>query len=643
MTTLETGPDTGTSWTVCPHCDAMIYAKRYDRSGRVCPDCDGHGMLTADQRIAALLDEDGIRWIDPAATVADPLEFTDSRGYPERIAQARRQTGMTDGIRCAHGTVDGAPLVLAVMDFRFLGGSLGSAVGEAVTAAAEAALARRVPLVLVTASGGARMQEGILALMQMAKTSQALRHLDDAGVLTISVVTDPTYGGVAASYATSTDLIIAEPGARLGFAGPRVIAQTIGQTLPAGFQTAEFLLEHGFVDMICHRSTLRDRLARVLSLFADRERLSGLTGTGTGTDTGIESDPSGLDSDPTGSVSARLGFASVRTDGGRAGNDSVRVGDGSVRLGHEPERIGEPENRADEEYAWARGESAIEPPLLRADPTTLPDRDAWQSVRAARELGRPTTLDYLAASFDEFVELHGDRLEADCPAMVTALARLHGAPVVVIGTQKGHSAAELSRRNFGMPSPAGYRKSARALRLAAKLGLPVVTLVDTAGAYPGITAEERGQAAAIAESLKLLAGLPVPVVTVVTGEGGSGGALALAVADRVLVCENAVYSVISPEGCASILWKDAAAAPAAAAALRVDSTSLVRLGVADGVVPEPEGGAHRDPTAAAVTLRGVLRRELGALTAVPVSDLLERRRRRFRAFGLPTSTDQELS
>ncbi|WP_040795505.1 acetyl-CoA carboxylase, carboxyltransferase subunit beta [Nocardia higoensis] len=576
MTTLETGPDIGTSWTVCPHCDAMIYAKRYDRSGRVCPDCDGHGMLTADQRIAALLDADGVRWIEPAATVADPLEFTDSRGYPERLAQARRQTGMTDGIRCAHGTVDGAPLVLAVMDFRFLGGSLGSAVGEAVTAAAEAALARRVPLVLVTASGGARMQEGILALMQMAKTSQALRHLDDAGVLTISVVTDPTYGGVAASYATSTDLIIAEPGARLGFAGPRVIAQTIGQTLPAGFQTAEFLLEHGFVDMICHRSALRDRLARILALFADRERLSGA--------------------------------------------------------------------RVDEEYVRARGASAIEhPPLLREDPGDLPERDAWQSVRAARELGRPTTLDYLAASFDEFVELHGDRLEADCPAMVTALARLHGAPVVVIGTQKGHNAAELSRRNFGMPSPAGYRKSARALRLAAKLGLPVVTLVDTAGAYPGITAEERGQAAAIAESLKLLAGLPVPVVAVVTGEGGSGGALALAVADRVLVCENAVYSVISPEGCASILWKDAAAAPAAAAALRVDSTSLVRLGVADGVVPEPEGGAHRDPDAAAIILRGVLRGEIGSLAAVPVPDLLERRRRRFRAFGLPTPNDQELS
>ncbi|MGW5376589.1 acetyl-CoA carboxylase, carboxyltransferase subunit beta [Nocardia sp. NPDC003999] len=559
MTTLETGPDTRTSWMVCPSCAAMLYAKRYERAGRVCPDCDGHGMLTADQRIEALLDPGSARHIQPSATAVDPLGFTDSRPYPERHAEASRRTGLPDAIRCVRGTIGGAPLVLAVMDFRFLGGSLGAAVGEAVTGAAETALAARVPLVLVTASGGARMQEGILALMQMAKTSQALRELDDEGVLTISVITDPTYGGVAASYATSTDIIIAEPGARLGFAGPRVIQQTIGETLPAGFQTAEFLLEHGVVDMICHRSALRDRLARLLALAADSKR---------------------------------------------------------------------PVEFADDENP------------VRADATQLAPRDAWQSVRAARELARPTTLDYLAASFDEFVELHGDRLSADCPAMITALARLDGAPVVVIGTQKGHTATELAQRNYGMPTPAGYRKSARVLRLAAKLGIPVISLVDTAGAYPGVTAEEQGQAVAIAESLKLLAGLPVPVVTVVTGEGGSGGALALAVADRVIVCENAVYSVISPEGCASILWKDATAAPRAAAALRVDSTSLLELGVADGVLPEPPGGAHRDPAAAAVALRQALRHAVSDLARLQAAQLLDRRHHRFRVFGLSTN-DQE--
>ncbi|TDP38103.1 acetyl-CoA carboxylase, carboxyltransferase subunit beta [Nocardia ignorata] len=552
MTVVDTTATTGTAWMLCPSCDTMIYRKRYERASRVCPECDAHGMLTADQRVDQLLDADSASPIATAATVTDPLGFTDTRAYPERIRQARESTELSDAIRCVRGTVDGTPIVLAVMDFRFLGGSLGSAVGEAVTAAAEAALADGVPLVLVTASGGARMQEGIVALMQMAKTSRALRRLDDAGVLTVSIITDPTYGGVAASFATATDIIVAEPGARLGFAGPRVIQQTIGQTLPEGFQTAEFLLEHGIVDMICHRWALRTRLARLVATADPPPR---------------------------------------RTDPGDA--DAVIT-----------------------------------------DPAALTVGESWDRVRAARRLGRPTTLDYLAGAFDDFVELHGDRMSADCPAMIAGLARLDGLPVVVLGTQKGHTGPELTERNYGMPTPAGYRKAVRVLRLAAKLGRPVVTLVDTAGAYPGVEAEEQGQAVAIAESLKLLAGLPVPVVTVITGEGGSGGALALALADRVLVCENAIYSVISPEGCAAILWKDPAAAPRAAAALRVDAAALLELGIADAVVPEPAGGADRDPVGAAALLRRAVRRAVHELAACPSADLIAQRHNRFRTYGL---------
>ncbi|WP_282786318.1 acetyl-CoA carboxylase, carboxyltransferase subunit beta, partial [Nocardia sp. CC201C] len=462
MTTLEARNETGTAWLLCPACGAMIYAARYERAAGVCPECDGHGMLTADRRIEHLVDADSAVPIEAPAAMRDPLGFVDSRPYPERMAQARERTGMPDAIRCVRATLGGIPVVLAVMDFRFLGGSLGGAVGAAVTAAADAALATRSPLIIVTASGGARMQEGIVALMQMAKTSVALRRLDEAGILTVSVITDPTYGGVAASFATSTDIIIAEPGARLGFAGPRVIRQTIGETLPPGFQTAEFLLEHGIVDLIAHRSALRDTLIRLVGL--------------------------------------------------------------TVRPTRTP---------------------APDPGAVHTDPAQLAARDPWERVRAARRLGRPTTLDHLAGAFEEFTELHGDRMAADCPAMIAGLARLGDVPVAVVGTQKGRTAAELARRNYGMPSPAGYRKAARVLRLAAKLGLPVVALIDTAGAYPGVAAEREGQAVAIAESLKLLAGLPVPVVSVITGEGGSGGALALALADRVLVCENAVYSVIS--------------------------------------------------------------------------------------------------
>ncbi|WP_330181270.1 acetyl-CoA carboxylase, carboxyltransferase subunit beta [Nocardia sp. NBC_01503] len=558
MTILETGTAARTSWMVCPGCAAMIYVKRYGRSDRVCPECDHHGLLTAQQRIDLLLDADSAQTIEYAETLADPLGFTDSKPYPERLEAARDKTGMSDAVHCVRGTMGGTPVVLAVMDFRFLGGSLGSAVGEAITTAAEAALAERRPLLIVTASGGARMQEGIVALMQMAKTSRALRRLDDAGVLTVSVITDPTYGGVAASFATSTDVIVVEPGARLGFAGPRVIAQTIGQTLPPGFQTAEFLLDNGIVDMICHRSALRDRLIRLV----------GMT-----------------------TRSARP-FT----------NDNAAV---------------------------------------ITDPAALTAVDPWDRVRNARRLGRPTTLDHLAGAFEEFLEVHGDRIGADCPAMVAGLARLDGVSVAVIGTQKGHTAAELNQRNYGMPTPSGYRKAMRVLRLAEKLGLPVITLVDTAGAYPGITAEREGQAVAIAESVKLLAGLEVPVVAVITGEGGSGGALALALADRVLVCENAVYSVISAEGCASILWQDASAAPRAARALRVDATALLELGIADAVVPEPEGGADADPAAATALLRRALRQTVHELRAWSTSDLLAHRHARFRAFGVARHDVQE--
>ncbi len=546
------------AWLLCGGCRQMIYGRSFVRHGRVCPECGWHAPLTAPQRLASLLDEDSLQLLDLAVADKDPLGFHDTRPYADRLRDARARTGLAEAIACARGHIDGNPVVVAAMDFRFLGGSLGAAVGEAVTQAAEIALHERTPLLIVTASGGARMQEGVLSLMQMAKTSQALDQLDKAGVLTVSLIADPTYGGVAASFATSTDVIIAEPGARLGFAGPRVIEQTIRQTLPVGFQTAEFLLEHGVIDMIAPRAQLRATLGRLFSVASRR-----------------------------------------------------------------PDQVPHQQSGADT--------------ALITDPAALPARDPWDCVRAARRLGRPTTLDYIAMLVEDFTELHGDRMAADCPAMVTGLGRFEGIPLVVIGTQKGHDAREVAARNYGMPNPAGYRKAARVMRLAAKLGLPVVTLIDTAGAYPGIEAERHGQAVAIAENLKLMAGLPVPVVAVITGEGGSGGALALAIADRVLMCANAVYSVISAEGCASILWKDPAAAPQAAAALRIDARSLLELGIVDGVVPEPPDGADGDPAAAAQALRAALAASLAELLPLDQMRLVTTRHGRFRRFGADTS------
>ncbi len=543
-------------WIVCQGCRGMIYHKRLARNLQVCPECGRHGRLTAGERLRQLLDDDGVEVLDFPVPDGDPLGFTDSKPYARRLREARAATELDEAVVCARGTVHGNPVIVAVMDFGFMGGSLGAAVGELITRAAETALSDRTPLLIVTASGGARMQEGAIALMQMAKTSYALSELDEAGILTISLITDPTFGGVAASFATQCDVIVAEPGARLGFAGPRVIEQTIKQRLPEGFQTAEFLLRHGMIDVVCARTGLRPCLARLLS-------------------------------------------AGARRPVGRPVPDNKKL------------------------------------QLIR-DHTKIPARDTWKVVRQARDMARPTTLDYIARTLDTFEELHGDRLASDCPAIVGGIGRIGDIPLIVIGHQKGHTMPELAARNFGMPMPAGYRKAARLMRLAGKLGLPVVTLVDTPGAYPGREAEEQGQAVAIADNLRIMAQLPVPIVAIVTGEGGSGGALALAVADEVLICSNSTYSVISPEGCAAILWKDASAAPKAAEALRVAPRDLLRLGIVDAVIPEPEGGTQAAPDIAAARLRAAIVASLRELSALGNNDparIVERRRRRFRAFN----------
>ncbi len=257
----------------------------------------------------------------------------------------------------------------------------------------------------------------------------------------------------------------------------------------------------------------------------------------------------------------------------------------------------------------------------------------WQRVQIARHTQRPFMLDYLAHAFSEFCELHGDRKIGDDQAMPGGFARLNGRRVVVIGHQKGRDTKENLKRNFGSANPEGYRKAMRLMKLAEKFGLPVVALIDTPGAYPGIGAEERNIAEAIAHNLREMMTLRVPVVAVVLGEGGSGGALGIGVADRVLMLENAYYSVISPEGCAAILWKHRKHAPEAAEAMKLSAPDLAQLGLIDGVVPEPQGGAHHDHKAAAAALSDVLEKELAALEKLSVKQLLDARYEKFRKFG----------
>jgi acyl-CoA carboxylase subunit beta len=546
-------------WTKCPACDAFVYHKRLRRNLGVCPECNYHFRLPIRERLAQLLDEDSFVDLSSEIEPVDALSFVDSKPYSQRLAEAQRKTGNQEGALYGAATVDGHPVVVAAMDFAFIGGSMGGAVGEAITRAAEQALEKRTPLLVIAASGGARMQEGCVSLMQLAKTSQAIARLHEEGILYIVLLTDPTYGGVSASFATLGDVLIAEPNSYIGFAGPKIIEQTIRQTLPDGFQTSEFLLDHGMLDLVERRENIRQALRKILEVHAN---------------------------------------AAARTD-----------------------------RQSAELLPPSTGNQPI------TDPERLPERPAWDVVQLARHIDRPNTLEYISHVFDDFQELHGDRLFDEDAAIVGGLARLGELSVVVVGHQKGHTTGEMMERNFGMPNPEGYRKALRLMRHGAKFGMPIVTFVDTPGAYPGIGAEERGQSNAIAQSIMEMSRFPVPIVTIVTGEGGSGGALALAVGDRVLMMENSYYSVISPEGCSVILFKDAAAAPRAAAALRLTAPDLFRLRIMDAIVPEPEGGAHTDPPAAAANLQAAIVQSLGELLGLAQDELLAQRYKRFRGFG----------
>ena len=258
---------------------------------------------------------------------------------------------------------------------------------------------------------------------------------------------------------------------------------------------------------------------------------------------------------------------------------------------------------------------------------------AWQRVQLARHPLRPYTLDYVRMLFEGFSEIHGDRAFADDPALICGMAFYHGDPVMIIGQQKGRDTKQRVARNWGQAKPEGYRKALRVMQLAAKFKRPIFTFVDTPGAYPGVGAEERGQAEAIAKNLREMARLPVPIMVTITGEGGSGGALAIALGDRIHMLENSVYSVISPEGCASIMWRDSTKAEIAAEALRITANDLLEMKLVDEIVPEPEGGAHLDPESTAKTLDGVLRASLRSVADLPPADLLAKRYEKFRRMG----------
>lgn len=567
----------------CNKCGGAIIAEDVKREYFICPKCGGYFRVHAYRRIEMIADENSFEEWDMDLQTENPLDY---KGYEEKIEKLQEKTGLREAVVTGKATILGKPAVLAVCDGRFMMASMGEIVGEKITRAVERATRQELPVIIFACSGGARMQEGIVSLMQMAKTSAALKRHSDAGLLYISVLTDPTTGGVTASFAMLGDIILAEPKALIGFAGPRVIEQTIGQKLPKGFQRSEFLLEHGFIDQIVERPKMRETLGRILEFHGK-----------------VQTDIEDTIDKTAGETASQTGDQAVdRATGKMVSKTTVHTAD---------------------EIKSKDSEDIV-------DMAQTQKINAWDRVLLSRRKNRPVGSDYIRMLFQDFTEFHGDRLYGDDPAIIGGIAYFKERPVTVIAQEKGTNTKENIMRNFAMPSPEGYRKALRLMKQAEKFHRPVICFVDTPGAFCGLEAEERGQGEAIARNLYELSGLKTPVLSIVIGEGGSGGALALAVADEVWMLENSIYSILSPEGFASILWKDSTKAKEAAKVMKLTADDLKKMGVIECVLEEPEQYTVQTMKPVADQLRGKVEAFIENYEQMPEQKLTEHRYQRFR-------------
>lgn len=497
----------------CPKCGEMVERDKVVKLKYICYSCGDYFRVKTQNRIKMVADKGTFEpWFEGLA-VSNPLDFT---GYEEKIKEVKEKTGLDEALTVGKCKVFGASAVIGVCDSRFMMASMGHVVGEKLTLAVERAIKERLPVFIFCCSGGARMQEGIVSLMQMAKTSAAIARLKEEGLLYCTILTDPTTGGVTASFAMLGDVIMAEPGALIGFAGPRVIRQTIGQELPEGFQKAEFLLEHGIIDGIVERKNLKKTL-----------------------------------------------FFMIKSHQSKEGNYSdFEETDTSFKIS---------------ELATER--------MHYSEP-----KSAWEKVQGVRQASRPQGLDYMEYIFDLFIEAHGDRAFRDDPSIIGGVGFIGNQPITVISEDKGKNPEDYQKKNFGMPMPEGYRKALRLMKQAEHFNRPIVCFVNTPGAYPGMEAEERGMGESIARNLMEMSNLKVPVLCILVGEGGSGGALATAVGNEVWMLENATYSILSPEGFASILWKDSGRAKEASEVMKITAEELCNLNIIEKIIPE-YGGA----------------------------------------------------
>ena len=539
-------------WIKCESCGHLVYYKDYKTNHYICPRCGRAFIMTPKQRFDLLFDN--IEWerIKLPTTSDDPLHFVDRKSYRDRLAESRAETGYNDAITTADGTIDGIPTTVCVLNGDFMLGSMGRTAGDSIVASMEHAIETRRPFIMVTCSGGARMQENILSLMQMARTVVAVNKLHANGIPYIVLLTDPTFGGVTASFAMLGDIHIAERGARIGFAGRRVIEQNIREKLPSNFQTAEYLYDHGMVDMVVARDELHNTLGKILRVLTKQP--------------------------------------------------------------HTPGAINVKTPVQDNKKVRGMGET-----------------DAYDKVLLARNENRPHFLDYINGIVEDWTYLAGDRLFGEDPAMCGGIGYWRDIPAVIIGQEKGRTIETRQLHRFGMPNPEGYRKAQRLMRLAEKFNLPLVSLFDTAGAFAGSAAEERGQSQAIAASISTGLSIKTPYVAVNVGEGGSGGAIAIGTGDRVLMLENTIYSVIAPESCASILWKDNKYKATAAAAMKLTARDMADLNVIDKIVDEPSGGAHTDWQTTMEMLATAVSDQITELQKIPADELPARRAEKFLA------------
>ncbi len=531
----------------CLFCGASLIEAVLYHEARVCPECRFHYSISARDRIRLLADPKSFKEKFRSVISIDPLLFNSRDTYRSNIYDAQLRTGLTEAAIVGQCRIEGISTVLLALDFSFLGGSMGLVVGEKVALACELARKKDLPLVALVTSGGARLQEGALSLMQMAKAATAVSGVHNKGLPYIAVFANPTTGQAYASFANMADVLLAEPGALMGFAPLRVLQESAGEVLPEDSHTAESHLHNGMLDNVVDREELRPAIASLLR---------------------------------------RLVPARTR-----------------LRLLVPRERSRRPHGKL----------------------------DAWAAVQRTRHPGRPTARDYIDRVFGDFVEFHGDRLAADDPAIICGVGDLYGASVMVVAQQR--TVTEDGESQPPYIGPEGFRKAQRAMNMAAKFRIPVITLIDCAGPALTLEAEEKGLGNALASTIATMSNLPVPIVAVILGEGGRESALAFSIADQILMLEGAIYTPASPESAASMLYRDDSRAADVAYSLRLTANDVKELKIIDAVVPEPSGGAHVDPEESAYALERALVRAVARIERYSTKRMLAQRHKRFRKKG----------